>query len=70
MGIRKIGIMELIMCTVNPSPISKPMTATTVAMATSMGATTNLTLRKKYHMSRNIIRAASGADRPICTNIW
>ena len=68
-GIRKIGIIELMMCTVKPMPIKSPIVITTVAIATSMGATTNTALRKKYSISRKIINPASGAEIPICTNM-
>ena len=45
------------------------MLITTVAIATSMGAITSCALRKKYSISKKIIRPASGADMPICTNM-
>ena len=70
MGMRKMGIIELMMCTVKPRPMSAPMMATTVAIATIMGAITSTGLLKKYHMSRKIMTPASGAEMPICTNIW
>ncbi len=68
-GMRKIGIMELMMWTVKPMPMSSPMVAMTVTMATIIGATISGMLRKKNHSSRKIIRPASGAEMPICTNI-
>ncbi len=69
MGIRKIGIIELMMCTVKPSPISRPIVAITVTIATIIGAMISVMLRKKYHISRKIMRPASGAEMAICTNI-
>ena len=56
-------------CTVNPMPMSKPILMMTVAIATSIGATTSAGLRKKYSISRKIIRPANGAEIPICTNM-
>jgi len=64
-GMRKIGIIELMMCTVKPGPISRPMVATTVTMATSIGAITSVALRKKTHMSRSTSNPARGAVMPI-----
>ena len=46
-GIRKIGIIELMMCTVKPRPVKRPMLMMTVAIATSIGAMTSGMLRKK-----------------------
>ena len=66
---RKSVERELMMCTVNPRPINSPMLMTTVATATSIGAMTSCGLRKNQSMRMKIIRPASGAEIPICTNI-
>ena len=65
MGIRKIGIMELMMCTVKPEPIRAPMPQATLNMATIIGETINEILRNKNHISRKITRPISGARMPI-----
>ena len=65
MGIKKIGIMELMMWTGNPRPIIRPMVAITVAIATIIGAMTSAKLLKKNHISRKTSRPARGAVMPI-----
>jgi hypothetical protein len=47
MGMRKMGIMELMIWRVNPVPVRRPMVQTTLSIATSMAATTKTNLRKK-----------------------
>ncbi len=46
-GNRKIGIIELMMCTVLPVPISNPMVHITVMIARAIGANTTISFRKK-----------------------
>ena len=68
-GIRKIGIIELMMWTVKPSPTISPMVATMVTIARIIGAATSTRLRKKNHISRRTTSPASGAVTAICVNI-
>ena len=53
MGMIKIGIIELIMWTVYPVPMSNPMVQITETIATIMGETIKINLRKKkLHVKR------------------
>ncbi len=47
MGIRNMGIIELMMWRVKPVPVKSPMVQITLSMATSIAATTRINLRKK-----------------------
>ena len=69
MGMRKMGIMELMMCRVLPMPIKSPMLHITDSMATSIGARMSLTFLKKTSMSRKMASMARGALIAIWTNI-
>ncbi len=69
MGMRKMGIMELMMCRVLPVPMSNPMVEITVQRAIIRGEMTSWKLRKKKSMIRKIISMASGAEIAIWMNI-
>ncbi len=69
MGIRKIGIMELMMCTVKPMSTKRPIVQMTLIMATIMGAATTEKRRKKSSMSKKTRSHVRGADTAICRNI-
>ncbi len=69
MGIRKMAIIDDIMCTVKPRAIRAPMVISTVDIATIMAALIKRILRKKTQSNAKITAAANGAEIPICTNI-
>ncbi len=46
-GIKKIGIIELMMCRVLPLPIKRPIMQKTETMAITIGAVISLGWRKK-----------------------
>ena len=68
-GMTKIGIIELMMWTVLPVAMSRPMAPTTDTRATTIGANTRFRLRKKSHMRSRIRAIAAGAEIAICQNI-
>ena len=69
MGMRKMGIIELMMWTGKPIPMSSPIVAMTVAMATIMGEVMSAKLRKNTHSMKNTTSPAIGAATPIWMNI-
>ena len=68
-GIRNIGIMEIMICTVCPRPIKSPMVQMMLTIATIIGLTISETFLKKKSIRRNIMSPASGALTAICLNI-
>ncbi|MBA7658352.1 hypothetical protein ES703_66302 [subsurface metagenome] len=68
-GIRKIGIIELIICTGYPSPIKSPIVEMTETIATINGEIISTSLRKKSSISINITNIAKGAEAAIWINI-
>ena len=60
-GIKKIAIIEDMICTVNPAPIKAPIVIKTVAIATIIGAMIRGRLRKNTNNNINIVRPAKGA---------
>ena len=68
-GIRKTGIMELMICTVKPRPMSAPMPQITLNIATTIGGMISESLRNINQSRRKITIIASGAMIPICRNI-
>ena len=61
MGMRNIGIMELMMCSVKPVPIRSPMVQITLSIATNIAGITRVNLRKKKYMRTKMSNPASGA---------
>ena len=68
-GIRNMGIMELIMWIVKPHSTNNPMPHNTLIIATIMGEITKVSFRKIKNSSAKITIIAIGAVMPICTNI-
>ena len=65
----KIGIMELMICTVFPVITRRPMVMITQTTATIIGERIRTILRKKIHMRTKMTAMATGADKAICLNI-
>ena len=57
-----MAIMDDMMCTVKPKPISAPIVIITVAIATTIGAVISVKLRKKTKRRIKIISPAAGAE--------
>ena len=68
-GMRKMAIMDDMMCTVNPMPMRAPMVMITVAIATIMGAVISDQFLKNKNRRIKIMAPAAGAAMAICTNI-
>ena len=69
MGMMKMGIMLLMMCTVLPVPISRPMVQMTETMAMIIGEMTSVSLRKNSSINTKMTAMAMGAETAICLNI-
>ena len=65
----KIGIMELIIWTVFPVAIRRPIVKMTETLATIKGDIMRTIFLKKNNMRRKIIIMAKGAEMAICLNI-
>ncbi len=68
-GIRKMGIIELMMCTGKPKAISRPIVESTETIATIMGEMTSTSLRKNTSIRMKMTTIASGAEIAIWMNI-
>ena len=64
-GIKKMAIIDDMICTVKPIPISAPMVMMTVAIATTIGAVIRVILWKNTKSNMKIIKPAAGAAMPI-----
>ena len=69
MGIRNIGIIELMIWTVNPIPIKSPIAQHTANIASVIGGMRNMPFLKRRKRSIIIKKPVRGAVIPIWTNI-
>ena len=65
MGMMKIGIMLLMMCTGNPAITSEPIVSTVQTIATIIGEMISTSLRKNTTIRMKITNIAVGAEMAI-----
>ena len=68
-GTIKMGIIELIMCTVCPVTTNSPMVQTVAITASNIAGATSIAFRKKIHIRMKMMSMARGAEMAICLNI-